>query len=152
MYEYKFFFSFFSQTKCHYIDGGCLSSPRWVSLLVAEVYYPDTYLPSVPNNRRLPVTPQQQQGGVYRTQTQGDDPPSVQDFQNYQQYLHKRATQGPADPLLSQSSTSTSKKKHHCDGIDELGCFQASIFQYIVRIRTFLSMHNAFYVFLLNQN
>jgi len=114
------------QTKCHYIEGGCLSSPRWVSLLVAEVYYPDTYLPSASNNRRLPVPPQQQ--GMYRTQAQGDDPPSVQDFQNYQQYLHKRATQGVPDPLPSQSSTSTSKKKPHCDGIDELGCFQASIF------------------------
>lgn len=94
--------------------------------MVAEVYYPDTYLPSASNNRRLPVPPQQQ--GMYRTQAQGDDPPSVQDFQNYQQYLHKRATQGAPDPLPSQSSTSTSKKKAHCDGIDELGCFQASIF------------------------
>ncbi|CAH1725573.1 uncharacterized protein LOC114119106 isoform X1 [Aphis gossypii] len=115
-----------TQTKCHYIEGGCLSSPRWVSLLVAEVYYPDTYLPSVSNNRRLPVPPQQQ--GMYKTQSQGDEPPSVQDFQNYQQYLHKRATQGPADPLPSQSSTSTSKKKHHCDGVDELGCFQVRLY------------------------
>lgn len=100
-----------------------------MSLLVAEVYYPDTYLPSVANNRRLPVPSQQQ--GIYRPQGQGDDPPPVQDFQNYQQYLHKRATQGPADPLQSsQSSTSTTKKKPHCDGIDELGCFQASIFAF----------------------
>lgn len=100
-----------------------------MSLLVAEVYYPDTYLPSIPtNNRRLPVPPQQQ--GMYKTQAQGDDPPSVQDFQNYQQYLHKRATQGSADPLSPQSSTSTSsKKKPLCDGIDELGCFQASSFR-----------------------
>lgn len=115
---------YFSQSKCHYIDGGCLSSPRWVSLLVAEVYYPDTYLPSVNNNRRLPVSPSQQ--SIYKTKAQGDDPPPVQDFQNYQQYLHKRATQGPADTSPSQSSTS--KKKPHCDGVDELGCFQASIF------------------------
>lgn len=116
----------YSQTKCHYIDGGCLSSPRWVSLLVAEVYYPDSFLPPAPNNRRLPVSPQQQ--GIYRVQGQSDDPPPVQDFQNYQQYLHKRATQGAADPFV-QSSTTTPKKKPHCDGIDELGCFQASIFR-----------------------
>lgn len=106
-----------------------MSSPRWVSLLVAEVYYPDSYLPSVSNNRRSPVSSQQQ--GVHRTQAQGDEPPPVQDFQNYQQYLHKRATtSGVAiENLPTQSSTSTLKKKPHCDGIDELGCFQASSFQ-----------------------
>uniref|UniRef100_A0A0A9XI10 Peptide transport system ATP-binding protein SapD n=1 Tax=Lygus hesperus TaxID=30085 RepID=A0A0A9XI10_LYGHE len=26
--------------RCHYLEGKCLSSPRWVSLLVAEIYYP----------------------------------------------------------------------------------------------------------------
>nr|XP_049706166.1 uncharacterized protein LOC110380667 [Helicoverpa armigera] len=30
------------QSRCHYLDGGCLSSPRWVSLLVAELHYPPT--------------------------------------------------------------------------------------------------------------
>lgn len=134
---------FFSQTKCHYIDGGCLSSPRWMSLLVAEVYYPDTYLPSVSNNRRLPVPPQQQ--GAYRTQTQGDDPPSVQDFQNYQQYLHKRATQGAPDTgLPPQSSTSTSKKKPHCDGVDELGCFQVNVLEFINKFIEKLSKRSIF--------
>ncbi|XP_063833961.1 uncharacterized protein LOC135083156 [Ostrinia nubilalis] len=28
------------QSRCHYLEGGCLSSPRWVSLLVAEMHYP----------------------------------------------------------------------------------------------------------------
>lgn len=28
------------QSRCHYLEGGCLSSPRWVSLLVAELHYP----------------------------------------------------------------------------------------------------------------
>jgi len=80
-------------------------------------------LPSVSNNRRPPPVQQGAAAGMYRTQAQNDDPPPVQDFQNYQQYLHKRATQGPADP---PPSTSTTKKKLHCDGVDELGCFQAS--------------------------
>lgn len=82
------------------------------------------------------MAPQQQGGNVYRTQgAQGDDPPPVQDFQNYQQYLHKRATQGSADPLSPQSSTTTTKKKPHCDGVDELGCFQVSFtfFEQFVR-------------------
>ncbi|KAL4709499.1 hypothetical protein ACJJTC_007230 [Scirpophaga incertulas] len=28
------------QARCHYLDGGCLSSPRWLSLLAAELHYP----------------------------------------------------------------------------------------------------------------
>merc|ERR1711973_15558 len=28
-------------TKCEFLEGSCLASPRWVSLLVAEIYYPD---------------------------------------------------------------------------------------------------------------
>lgn len=57
------------QARCHYLDGGCLSSPRWSSLLVAEIYYPDTILSSsdTVNPQRSPVV--------------GSQPPSVQDFQ-----------------------------------------------------------------------
>merc|ERR1712020_791111 len=33
-------------TKCEYLDGSCLASPRWVSLLVAEIYYPDATFPN----------------------------------------------------------------------------------------------------------
>ena len=31
--------------KCQFLQGSCLASPRWVSLLVAEIYYPDTFFP-----------------------------------------------------------------------------------------------------------
>lgn len=31
-------------TKCYYLEGKCLSSPRWVSLLVAEIFYPNGML------------------------------------------------------------------------------------------------------------
>ncbi|XP_072157612.1 uncharacterized protein spz6 [Bemisia tabaci] len=96
------------QSKCHYMDGGCLSSPRWASLLVAEIFYPDTFLPS---NRRQPV--------VHRTPVAGEEPPAVQDFQQYQQYLQKRAG--------SENSTPSSKRSH-CDGVDQLGCFQVRLY------------------------
>ena len=33
--------------KCQFLQGSCLASPRWVSLLVAEIYYPDTFFPNV---------------------------------------------------------------------------------------------------------
>ncbi|XP_018573212.1 uncharacterized protein LOC108912465 [Anoplophora glabripennis] len=98
------------QQRCHYLDGGCLSSPRWSSLLVAEIYYPDTVLSSsdTTNPQRNPVAASQ--------------PPSVQDFQNYQQYLHKRAG------LPSSSDTSTTVRPMQCDGVDALGCFQVRLY------------------------
>ncbi|KAL1501987.1 hypothetical protein ABEB36_007203 [Hypothenemus hampei] len=96
------------QSRCHYLDGGCLSSPRWSSLLVAEIYYPDTILSSsdTSNPQRNPVT--------------GSQPPSVQDFQNYQQYLQKRAGLQPELP--------TTNRPAHCDGVDALGCFQVRLY------------------------
>ncbi|XP_049881134.1 uncharacterized protein LOC126377434 [Pectinophora gossypiella] len=42
------------QSRCHYLEGGCLSSPRWVSLLVAELHYP-----------QVPYTPQQPRHTLY---------------------------------------------------------------------------------------
>ncbi|XP_044264537.1 uncharacterized protein LOC123011246 [Tribolium madens] len=99
------------QSRCHYLDGGCLSSPRWSSLLVAEIYYPDTVLSNsdTANPPRSPVAASQ--------------PPSVQDFQNYQQYLHKRAglQAAPVD-------SSTTTRPTHCDGVDALGCFQVRLY------------------------
>ncbi|KAK9884260.1 hypothetical protein WA026_005208 [Henosepilachna vigintioctopunctata] len=99
------------QSRCHYLDGGCLSSPRWSSLLVAEIFYPDTVLSSsdTMNHQRSPVAASQ--------------PPSVQDFQNYQQYLHKRAGL-QATPV----EHTTTARPTHCDGIDALGCFQVRLY------------------------
>ncbi|KAB0804066.1 hypothetical protein PPYR_01036 [Photinus pyralis] len=99
------------QSRCHYLDGGCLSSPRWSSLLVAEIYYPDAVLSGndAAYPQRSPVSPSQ--------------PPSVQDFQNYQQYLHKRAGVQPGS-----IETQTTVRPAHCDGIDSLGCFQVRLY------------------------
>ncbi|XP_060529279.1 uncharacterized protein LOC132703809 [Cylas formicarius] len=99
------------QSRCHYLDGGCLSSPRWSSLLVAEIYYPDTVLSNSDtiNPQRNPVPASQ--------------PPSVQDFQNYQQYLQKRAGIPPG-----QYESSTTPRPTHCDGVDALGCFQVRLY------------------------
>lgn len=95
------------QARCHYLDGGCLSSPRWVSLLVAEIFYP---------NAEDTVPPPS-------TTTQA---PSVQDFQAYQQYLQKRAGVATAsDGSSHQGGTDFSQ---HCDGHDEIGCFQVRLY------------------------
>ena len=48
--------SYHRSTKCEYLDGSCLASPRWVSLLVAEIYYPDVSFPNpAPSQNRNPV-------------------------------------------------------------------------------------------------
>ncbi|KAJ0171721.1 hypothetical protein K1T71_012484 [Dendrolimus kikuchii] len=74
------------QSRCHYLEGGCLSSPRWVSLLVAELHYP-TQMQSIPD---------------------------------YQPYLQNRGNQ-------PEQETSTDKPPH-CDGHDEMGCFQVRLY------------------------
>lgn len=90
-----------SQSKCYYIEGGCLSSPRWLSLLVAEIYYPDAYLP--PDSR--PSVP--------RSPVQGGEPPATP--LHYQQFSSRAGV--AADKTAA---------KPHCDGVDDLGCFQVS--------------------------
>ncbi|XP_075214884.1 spaetzle domain-containing protein 6 [Lycorma delicatula] len=113
------------QTKCHYMEGGCLSSPRWVSLLVAEIFYPEAVLPAS-SNRRPPQQPP-------RTPVAGDDPPPLKDPLSYQQQLHKRigaaaaAPEPNARPVPQQLTPQTSKPAH-CDGIDEIGCFQVRLY------------------------
>ncbi|XP_076259826.1 spaetzle domain-containing protein 6 [Rhynchophorus ferrugineus] len=99
------------QSRCHYLDGGCLSSPRWSSLLVAEINYPDTVLGSndVKNIQRNPVPASQA--------------PPFQDYQDYHQYLQKRTG---LQPGLQEPSSTT--RPTHCDGIDALGCFQVRLY------------------------
>ncbi|XP_037817706.1 uncharacterized protein LOC119607704 [Lucilia sericata] len=98
------------QARCHYLDGGCLSSPRWVSLLVAEIFYPNAE-DTVPQSST--TTPA----------------PSVQDFQAYQQYLQKRAGVATASDGTSHGGANASGDfSQHCDGHDEIGCFQVRLY------------------------
>ena len=63
------YYPIFRSTKCEYLDGSCLASPRWVSLLVAEIYYPDATFPN--------PTPTGQQPPQTRNPVQAANPPSV---------------------------------------------------------------------------
>lgn len=99
------------QARCHYLDGGCLSSPRWVSMLVAEIYYPDAVL-----------APADAAAGP-RTPVTASAPPPVHDFQAYQQYLQKRAGLQAARP-----DATTTPRPAHCDGVDNFGCFQVRLY------------------------
>ena len=116
-----------------------MSSPRWVSMLVAELYYPDSYFPN--KGQQWPS----------RRPVSTEKPPPVYDFQNYQQYLQKRAGEGEpriisanlqptlvdrnepannatATPKPEQATNSQSSDSSYCDGVDELGCYQVIIF------------------------
>jgi len=87
-------------TKCEFLEGSCLASPRWVSLLVAEIYYPDTYFPSTPGDQPTP----------------GRDPIKASPPSDLNQYLLKRSGQAGATP------------SQNCDGYDELGCFHVRLY------------------------
>ncbi|XP_054278672.1 uncharacterized protein LOC128997116 [Macrosteles quadrilineatus] len=94
------------QSKCYYIDGGCLSSPRWLSLLVAEIYYPDAYMP--PDSR--PAVP--------RPPIVGGEPPAPHSHPHYRTFSDRAGV--PADK--------NGAAKPHCDGVDDLGCFQVRLY------------------------
>merc|ERR1712223_220358 len=92
-------------TKCEYLDGSRLASPRWVSLLVAEIYYPDATFPNPAN-----ANPSQN-----RSPVQGVNPPSAN------QLFLKRS----GNPLGGAGAQSSADK---CDGQDELGCYQVRLY------------------------
>ena len=71
---------------------------------MAEIFYPDTFLEENQNSR------------IAGLKDAAGSPPPVHDFQNYQQYLQKRAGENEA--------RNSGSSQHHCDGVDEMGCFQ----------------------------
>jgi hypothetical protein len=84
-----------------------LSSPRWSSLLVAEIFYVNS------------------QSEEYQASTA----PPLQDFQNYQEYLQKRAGVAPNDTYFDHRNNVQKKKQQQvCDGVDEIGCFQIRLY------------------------
>jgi len=85
-------------TKCEFLEGSCLASPRWVSLLVAEIYYPDTYFP----------------GG--EEPIHGRDPIKASPPSDFNQYLLKRSGHSQSEP------------PQNCDGHDELGCYHVRLY------------------------
>ncbi|KAK8759133.1 hypothetical protein V5799_003231 [Amblyomma americanum] len=86
-------------TRCDFVDGGlCHESPRWVSLLVAEIFYPNAVFPtSSPQRRRAPPplhappSPYHSSHAPYNPPPMlPPQPPSVGDFHAFQQYLLRR--------------------------------------------------------------
>ncbi|KAF8795817.1 hypothetical protein HNY73_000272 [Argiope bruennichi] len=99
------------RNRCDFMDGICHESPRWVSLLVAETYYPDSFIPAA--------------------STAPPPPPPVEDFYNFQQYLKRRVGEVDDDPTYRARPVYKDKKvksQQHCDGVDHIGCFVVRLY------------------------
>lgn len=110
-------------TKCEFMDGSCLASPRWVSLLVAEIYYPDATFPN-PNPNPNPTPGVRGPVSQNRNPVQGNSPPS-----DYNQFFKRssefeRPTAQPVTTGGHEESSATTK----CDGHDEMGCYQVRLY------------------------
>lgn len=89
------------ETRCFFMEGSCRTSPRWQSLLVAEMFYPQAAFPVTLQAKRA-----RQSGSM----------------KNYQ--VLKKNGGGPNESVPSQSSIIPPE----CDGVDEIGCFQVRLF------------------------
>lgn len=100
------------------MEGQCLSSPRWISLLVAEIFYPNALFPTTPRPLKLtsPIP-------------HFDVPaPPVSNFQTYQQYLIRRAGSVQFPTTEPPTQNHDSESADYCDGYDEIGCLQIRLF------------------------
>ncbi|CAN8016704.1 unnamed protein product [Ixodes persulcatus] len=99
-------------TRCDFVEGGlCYESPRWVSLLVAEVFYPNAVFPTASPQRRHATRPRL---------------PAVHDFHHFQQYLNRRAR--PALQAQRRQDgprpwADAARPETKCDGHDQVGCY-----------------------------
>nr|CAG4638464.1 EOG090X06KU [Cyclestheria hislopi] len=105
--------------KCHFMDGSCLASPRWVSLLVAELFYPHARFPATkpgPNFRslsssRLLIPPRNL-----------PEMPFIPLPTSSEQETSRTRRQA------ANATASTTSKPAYCDGVDEIGCFQVRLY------------------------
>nr|CAG4636188.1 EOG090X06KU [Eubosmina coregoni] len=88
--------------KCHFMDGSCLASPRWVSLLVAELFYPHARFPGTKPGDRM--------------EEQEEQDSKNKDVREEELVANRDKRQiGPE---------ATTAKPTYCDGVDEIGCYQ----------------------------
>ncbi|KAH9413746.1 hypothetical protein DERP_012079 [Dermatophagoides pteronyssinus] len=98
------------KNKCDLIEGSCRESPRWVSLLVAEIFYPDIYFPV---NQIMPMLYKQQQQMIQQQGSTTYNKPLNQNAQQQQQQQQqtlnnngKRTSfQSGSNPIISTASS-----------------------------------------------
>nr|CAG4647918.1 EOG090X06KU [Moina brachiata] len=120
--------------KCHFMDGSCLASPRWVSLLVAELFYPHARFPatkpgvsyrSMSNEKSFYPTPPTAARAVLP-----DAPFIPRSFPPESMHTEDEDESGDSESRKKRQTgfeTSTSKPTY-CDGVDEIGCFQVRLY------------------------
>nr|CAG4640875.1 EOG090X06KU [Eulimnadia texana] len=107
--------------KCHFMNGSCLASPRWLSLLVAELFYP---------HARFPATKPASLKAAGEATSRKRSPPSSPELPFVPRQfslplgLAQRTKRDTSNPLVS----STTAKPTYCDGVDEIGCFQVRLY------------------------
>jgi len=133
--------------KCYFMDGSCLASPRWVSLLVAELFYPHARFPATRpgtsfrsfSNRRhsslippvalppadityIPRSPTMEaEVDVEEATTEEEGGQSNDEDQSADR--SKRNVVGDKGP-----GAPAANKPTYCDGVDEIGCFQVRLY------------------------
>lgn len=138
------------KSNCFYMDGSCKTSPRWQSLLVAELFYPDTTFPTTPKPSFSPtIVPK-----TTTTTTRNPIASILGDQENYPDYLYskgqssaslenlsggvsysnelglpfkKRSVRSVKESISSKSSSGGSGTSA-CDGYDDVGCYQVRLF------------------------
>lgn len=152
------------------MDGVCHESPRWVSLLVAEIFYPHTRFPTASSTSKIPLNKlppnppspptQSYNAGKFHQYNHLSIPNhlnqmgSADDFQNLQQYLHRRGgyrTEAtPIDDdlvkprrmrkqiesrvqILTEKEKDADNNRHvdsktECDGHDSIGCYVVRVY------------------------
>ena len=106
-----------------WLQGSCLASPRWVSLLVAEIYYPDTFFPTPeqPIQGRDPIKVTQSTQKILSKNILSIEKyfPQASPPTDYNQYLLKRSGAGAG---------AGAGDSVNCDGRDELGCYTVRLY------------------------
>ena len=130
------------------MDGSCLASPRWVSLLVAELFYPHARFPATKPGKWVQYNSGKfisaslnmvaALGTSYRSMTSSKSrspkPPSVLPDIPYIPHLplteermenqeEEKESIGNRDKRQAGPESATAKPTY-CDGVDEIGCFQ----------------------------
>lgn len=137
------------------MDGSCHESPRWVSLLVAEIFYPDARFPNPVPIMASPTSRFDAPNGFSSSQPFVGPTPEVKKTGQLHpsgQQIHRpvgnqqtsswRSIESPssgARRMKRQSSSSSEEEgndidkkqpqeENQCDGVDKIGCYTVRVY------------------------